>query len=58
MRRGLLAIELQNESFSKERVNRLRAQAVELFKLDPGTVEYYVFTNSIQTWQILPIPLK
>ena len=54
MRRGLLAIELQNEPFSKERVNRLKAQAVELFKIDPGTAEYYVFTNSISNLAYTP----
>ena len=54
MRRGLLAIELQNESFSKERVNRLKAQAVEMFKIDPATAEYYVFTNSISNLAYTP----
>jgi hypothetical protein len=47
MRRGLFAIELQNEPFSKERVNRLKTQAMEMMKTDPGLVGYYVFTNSI-----------
>lgn len=54
MRRGLLAIELQNEPFLKERVNRLKAQAVEMFKIDPGTADYYVFTNSISNLAYTP----
>jgi hypothetical protein len=54
MRRGLLAIELQNDPFPKERVNGLKAQAVEMFKIDPGTVDYYVFTNSISNLAYTP----
>jgi len=54
MRRRLLAIELQNEPFSKERVNRLKAQAVEMMNTDLLTTEYYVFTNSISNLAYTP----
>jgi HD superfamily phosphohydrolase len=46
-KRGLFAIELQNEPFSKERVNSLKTQAMEMMNTDPGLADYYVFTNSI-----------
>ena len=51
---GKLAIELQNEPFSKERVNRLKAQAVEMMNTDLLTTEYYVFTNSISNLAYTP----
>ncbi len=54
IRRGLLAIELQNEPFSKERVYGLKEQAIEMFKIDPSAVDYYVFTNSISNLAYTP----
>jgi hypothetical protein len=47
MTRNLLAIELQNEPFPKERVSRLKTMAANLMGIEPGLTEYYVFTNSI-----------
>jgi HD superfamily phosphohydrolase len=47
MRRDLLAIELQNEPFTGERVSELRNLTVNLMKINRGLAEYYVFTDSI-----------
>jgi len=47
MRRELLAVELQNEPFSKERVNMLSEKATDMLNIDPAMEGYYVFTNSI-----------
>lgn len=54
MRRGLLAVELQDKPFSKERVNLLREKAIEMMKIDPSLAGYYVFTNSISNLAYTP----
>ncbi len=54
MRRNLLAIELRNESFSKERVNRLRSMVAEEKGLSTAQAEYYVFTGSISNLAYSP----
>jgi hypothetical protein len=53
-RRDLLAIELQNEPFPKERVNKLKSIVRE--KLDIGLEEtdYYVFTNTVSNLAYTP----
>ncbi|MCU0462619.1 MAG: HD domain-containing protein [Bacteroidales bacterium] len=53
-KRDLLAIELQNEPFPKERVSGLKAQAGKLMKINPELTEYYVFTNSISNLAYTP----
>lgn len=52
--RDLLAIELQNEPFSEERVNMLKAIAIDKLKLENDMVDYYVFTNSISNLAYTP----
>jgi uncharacterized protein len=52
--RDLLAIELQNEPFSEERVNMLKAMAIDKLKLKNDMVDYYVFTNSISNLAYTP----
>ncbi len=47
MRRGLFAIELQNDPFSQERVNELRSRAGRLMNIDKGLEDYYVYTESV-----------
>jgi uncharacterized protein len=47
MKRDLLAIELQNEPFTKERVNKLKAMTAGLKGISQEMADYYVFTNSI-----------
>jgi len=54
MTRNLLAIELQNEPFPKEKVSRLKAVTRDILEIDPGLIEYYVFTNSISNLAFTP----
>jgi len=54
MTRNLLAIELQNEPFPKEKVSRLKAVTRDILGIDPGLIEYYVFTNSISNLAFTP----
>jgi HD superfamily phosphohydrolase len=54
MKRNLFAIELQNEPFSKERVNRLKILAGDLMGIRPEMAEYYVFTSSISNLTYTP----
>jgi len=54
VRRELFAIELQNEPFSKERVNELRSLAGDLLISDQELAEYYVFTDSISNLAYTP----
>jgi len=54
MKRDLLAIELQNEPFPKERVNRLKAMAADLKGIGKEMTDYYVFTNSISNLAYTP----
>lgn len=54
MRRGLLAVELQNEPFSRERLNRLIERVVDMMMIDPGLAGYYVFSNSISNLAYTP----
>jgi len=53
-KRDLLAIELQNEPFPKERVTMLKSKTAGLLKLDPEMTDYFVFTNSISNLAYTP----
>ena len=46
-RRNLLAIELQNDPFPEIRVRELKTMAINVLKISPELIDYYVFTNSI-----------
>jgi HD superfamily phosphohydrolase len=54
MNRDLLAIELQNDPFPKERVSRLKKMASEFFGISNEMAGYYVFTNSISNLAYTP----
>lgn len=55
IRRDLLAIELQNEQFAEEKLERLRKLAGELMMTTPEmTSEYYVFSNTISNLTYTP----
>ncbi|MCX6301109.1 MAG: HD domain-containing protein [Bacteroidia bacterium] len=54
MKRDLLAIELQNEPFPKERVNKLKAMTAEMKGISTEMADYYVFTNSISNLAYTP----
>jgi len=54
MRRDLLAIELQNEPFSQERVGSLKTMAGNLMNIPHEMTEYYVYTNSIYNLTYTP----
>jgi len=54
IKRDLLAIELQNEPFPKERVASLKADAGRLLRINPEQTDYYVFTNSISNLAYTP----
>lgn len=54
MRRGLFAVELQNEPFSKEQVDHLTERAVEIMNIDPVLAGYYVFTSTISNLAYTP----
>ena len=54
MTRNLLAVELQNEAFSEERINELKSRAAKYMKIDRQMTDYYVFTNSISNLTYAP----
>ncbi len=54
MKRDLLAIELQNEPFPKERVNKLKAMTADIKGISREMTEFYVFTNSISNLAYTP----
>jgi HD superfamily phosphohydrolase len=54
IRRDLLAIELQNEPFDKEKVNKLKNIAEKLPGVIPEEIDYYVFTSSISNLAYTP----
>jgi len=54
MRRDLLAIELQNEPFPEERVNKLKSMTADITGLDPELTRYYVYTSSISNLAYAP----
>jgi HD superfamily phosphohydrolase len=54
IKRDLLAIELQNEPFDKEKVNKLKNVAGKLPGVMPEEIDYYVFTSSISNLAYTP----
>jgi HD superfamily phosphohydrolase len=54
MKRDLLAIELQNDPFPKERVNKLKKLTTELFGISQELTDYYVFTSAISNLAYTP----
>lgn len=52
--RNLLAIELQNEPFSEEKVKRMKELALSKLGVEPEVSDYYVFTNSISNLAYTP----
>jgi len=52
--RNLLSVELQNEPFSKVRLNELREKAVKLMKIDRALTDYYVYSDSISNRTYAP----
>lgn len=53
-KRDLLAIELQNDPFPKERVDRLRDSVAELLNINYEMTNYFVFANSISNLAYTP----
>ncbi len=54
MKRDLPAIELQNDPFPKERINKLKAMTADLKGISAEMTDYYVFTNSISNLAYTP----
>jgi HD superfamily phosphohydrolase len=54
MNRVLLAIELQNEPFPKERVQKLRNMAGEILGISREASDYFVFTSNISNLAYTP----
>jgi len=54
LRRDLLAIELQNESFPEKRINDLRSLAGNIFKIKSEYEDYYVYSGSISNLTYAP----
>jgi HD superfamily phosphohydrolase len=54
MRRDLLAIELQNESFSEKMVTDLKKRTGELLKISPEMTKYFVFTGNVSNLAYAP----
>ncbi len=55
VRRDLLAIELQNEPFSAEKVNRLKVLAGKSGSLSGHLADFYVFTGTISNLMYAPV---
>ncbi|MDQ1332140.1 MAG: uncharacterized protein QG576_174 [Bacteroidota bacterium] len=54
MKRDLLAIELQNDPFPKERIAQLKTVAVDRMGLNMEMTDYYVYSNSISNLAFTP----
>jgi HD superfamily phosphohydrolase len=54
MKRDLLAIEMQNEPFPKERVIRLKEATARMKGISMAQTDYFVFTNSISNLAYTP----
>ena len=54
MKRDLLAIELQNEPFPKERITKLKAMAQDIMGISPELADYYVYSSSISNLSYTP----
>src|SRR5664280_2099518 len=53
-KRDLLAIELQNEPFPKERVNKLKGIVKEKLDISQEETDYFVFTNTVSNLAYTP----
>jgi hypothetical protein len=54
MTRNLLAVELQNEPFSENRINELKDRAVKHMKIKSEMTDYYIYANSISNLTYAP----
>ncbi len=54
VRRDLLAIELQNEPFGRERVIKLKTLAGKLMGVEPNHEDYFVFTDTVSNMAYTP----
>lgn len=54
MNRDLLAIELQNEPFSQERIERLKDDASEMTGVDRGDIKYFVYSGTVSNLAYAP----
>jgi HD superfamily phosphohydrolase len=54
MKRDLLAIELQDEPFSKEKVKDLKARTCENLQISADMADYYVYSGSISNLAYTP----
>lgn len=52
--RDLLAVELQNDPFSEEKVAHLRSLAGDLPGINAGVINYYVFTDCVSNMTYAP----
>ncbi len=52
--RNLFAIELQNDPFPDEKLNRLEKMAGDLMKISPVHMDYYVYTGTISNLAYTP----
>lgn len=52
--RNLFAIELQNDPFPDEKLNRLEKMAGDLMKISPEHMDYYVYTGTISNLAYTP----
>lgn len=52
--RGLYAVEMQNEPFLAQKVNRLIEKLADVMKIDPALAGYYVFSDSISNLAYSP----
>jgi len=48
--RQLFRVEIQDEKFSENRIEKLRTKAVELFNISTDEVSYFVFSKSISNY--------
>jgi uncharacterized protein len=53
-KRDLFAIELQNEPFPKERVNKLKSIVCGMLDIGKEDVDYFVFTNTVSNLAYAP----
>jgi HD superfamily phosphohydrolase len=54
LRRDLFAVEMQNESFSDDRVDELKKIAIKQLNISPDNTDYFVFTDSISNLAYTP----
>ncbi|MGA1978666.1 MAG: HD domain-containing protein [Bacteroidales bacterium] len=52
--RNLLAIELQNEPFSRERINKLKSMVMDKLRITNEQADYFVFTGTVSNLAYAP----